>query len=1107
MSRDLKLYISFLLLLFLAFPSKAQFYNGLSMTFGKNRLQYNKFYWQYYRFERFDVYFSEFGNNLALYTEWFANQEIKRLEIAYDYTIDKRIIFIIFNRLADFRQSNLGLVTGNDESNPGGVTQINRNKVSLYYSGDHKAFQDQISAAISQIILNQMLYGNDLADNVASAALINIPDWFSKGLNSYMSENWSVAIEDKVKNGFLSGKYKHLNRLSGDDAMYAGHSFWRFIEKTYGRALIPNIIYITKVEKNVRTAFMNVAGSTLKDITKEWIAYYDQKYKDYKNKKLTDDLPIVKKPRKTRVYQNIRLSPDGQYLAYVSNELGQYRIWLYNNAKNKSKCIFKREHRLAQITDYSYPVVGWHPNSTILTFFTEEKGGIKLYNYDVTTRELTVRNFLYLEKVLDFSYSPDGSKLIFSGVHNGNTDIYVHTLASSTNEQITNDIADDLQPHFIDNGRQLVFSSNRMSDTLSEDDQGQKILSPFFNIYTTKYPMKKGMLTLISDNSKANHYQPYPLSSNRFVYLGDDNGIVNRYIADFDSTVSYVDTTVHYRYFTKSFPLTNEPSNILEHDINGKLKKLGQIFLRLNRNYLYESALEQIPQTPLPSTEYRQEFIRQYLYNDSLNKLKVSHINKQISTNIPNSGFTDSSKINKTEIDINHYTFEIEKLNAYKDLNGGSIPASMLSDSAASKKIEPLQIRIYQTAFYPNYIVSKVDFSFLNTAYQPFTGGAVYYNPGFNLQFKIGTVDLFEDYKITGGLRFSTDFQSNEYLLSFENLKRRFDRQLVFHRQAYKNTDSNGYSLKTTTQDAYYILKIPFSQVFAFRLTSSLRYDRVSTLSTYGTPANQFEALDMPTRHNIWGGLKGELIFDNTLPMGINIFRGRRFKIFGEAYKQFNLGKSDLFVLGADFRHYQVIHRNLIWANRVAGSSSFGGSRLVYYLGAVDNWINLSGNTPTFDNSIAIDQKAHYAYQTLATNMRGFSQNIRNGNNFMVLNSELRWPFIKYFSNYPISSAFWSSLQVVGFFDAGSAWTGWTPYKGGNAYDKNTIPGNYDPRNNSGTPVVVVLDSNRSPFVFGYGFGARAQILGYFVRFDYAWGVERHTILPPVFYLSLSQDF
>ena len=36
--------------------SKAQFYNGLQMDFGKNRIQYNEFLWQSMKFEKFDTY-------------------------------------------------------------------------------------------------------------------------------------------------------------------------------------------------------------------------------------------------------------------------------------------------------------------------------------------------------------------------------------------------------------------------------------------------------------------------------------------------------------------------------------------------------------------------------------------------------------------------------------------------------------------------------------------------------------------------------------------------------------------------------------------------------------------------------------------------------------------------------------------------------------------------------------------------------------------------------------------------------------------------------------------------------------------------------------------
>jgi hypothetical protein len=209
-------------------------------------------------------------------------------------------------------------------------------------------------------------------------------------------------------------------------------------------------------------------------------------------------------------------------------------------------------------------------------------------------------------------------------------------------------------------------------------------------------------------------------------------------------------------------------------------------------------------------------------------------------------------------------------------------------------------------------------------------------------------------------------------------------------------------------------------------------------------------------------------------------------------------------VLGADFRHYIRLHRTLIWANRFAASTSFGRSPLIYYLGGVDNWTNLfQARTPTFDQSVNIDYSKNCSYQAVATNLRGFSQNIRNGSSFAVFNSEIRLPLIRYIANHPLSSAFLNNFQVVGFGDIGSAWSGLHPFSGENSWDTEVIPANPEP----GTPVVVTINSNRSPIVGGFGAGVRTQLFGYFLRLDWAWGVENMEIQPRIFYLSLSLDF
>jgi hypothetical protein len=35
----------------------------------------------------------------------------------------------------------------------------------------------------------------------------------------------------------------------------------------------------------------------------------------------------------------------------------------------------------------------------------------------------------------------------------------------------------------------------------------------------------------------------------------------------------------------------------------------------------------------------------------------------------------------------------------------------------------------------------------------------------------------------------------------------------------------------------------------------------------------------------------------------------------------------------------------------------------------------------------------------------------------------------------------------------------------------------------------------------------RSKVLGYFMRADWAWGIDDNQVLPRVFYLSLNMDF
>jgi hypothetical protein len=239
-----------------------------------------------------------------------------------------------------------------------------------------------------------------------------------------------------------------------------------------------------------------------------------------------------------------------------------------------------------------------------------------------------------------------------------------------------------------------------------------------------------------------------------------------------------------------------------------------------------------------------------------------------------------------------------------------------------------------------------------------------------------------------------------------------------------------------------------------------------------------------------------EYVYDNTLNPAQNIWDGLRYKFFLDwnrdvSKEKNNTGKYN-FDWGFDARYYVPIYRNFIWAARAAGNFSWGPEKTIYYLGGEDGWLS-----PTFNsnNKPAPDQT--YAFQGLAVNLRGFEQNIANGNNALVLNSEFRLPLFTTFIDQPITNTFLRSFQLVQFIDFGNAWNG-----NYNSFQRPvTIYGD------SSSVQVRVKAGGIGPLAGGYGFGARSMILGYFLKIDAGWPMIGFFRGKPMWYFSMGLDF
>lgn len=1030
----------------------AQFYNGSQLSFGKNRVQYQKQNWQYYRTTQFDVYFYPTGKQLAEYTLAEAPKMIDEIERLFNFTATKKIQFIVYNTQSDFRESNFAYDNDNFY-NQGGITNIYGTKIYLYFDGNRAHFDKMMKAGVANLYAHWVVNGSSVGANISSDYLLDVPNWYFSGLSSYISENWSSETDAYVKNGILSQRYADFDELTPVEATYAGHSFWKYIADEFGESAIPAILYATRSSRSHERGFYNVTGRPFKQLLIDWYRHYYVLYKkDIKREKPEDD-GLLARAKRNRNYNQFRLSPDGKSCAYVTNEASKVIIWLKTEDDKKPRRIFSRYQKTEDNPDLTYPLLAWHPNGDVLGFTLEDAGRCYYYPYKVSERKHDKRLLIDVEKITDFSYSTDGKLIVFSGFLKGQSDIFVYSLRARSFQNITNDFYDDYAPRFFNGNRQIVFASNR-PDNRMHPKEDFRTLNPQknYDLYAYNYADKDTALLRVTYTPDANETDPRAVDNRTITYLSDANGISNRYTARFDSAISTIDTAIHYAYYAQSQPNTDYAYSIFEQDYNPATGEVAEIILRKGAKRLYIR--------PIQSDSVAKPAEASYL--DKMKKLQAQK-DSIAAANLARYGSSTGPRRRFRQMRLS-------------DLNRSSNPNAE-SDSKAeiSDSLERQAARNYYTQFTINKLITQADFGFLNTTYQQFTGGTspVYLNTGINALVMVGINDLFEDYRITGGFRLSFDLKSNEFMVSYEDLHRRLDHQVVFYRQSIKDIINN-YYYKQYSNSIFYITKYPFDKLNSLRFTLTGRYEKFVMAGL-----NDYSLAAADERH-FWGAIKLEYIFDSSKELYTNLWRGSKVKIFGEYQHRIDRDNMHLFVVGFDARKSVKVYRNMTWATRIAASTNFGTSRLVYYMGGVDNWIFAK-----FNSDIWVDLSKNYAYQTLATNMRGFQQNIRNGTSFMVISTELRIPFVQLIAQRQLANQFFNSLQIVAFGDFGTAWTGLTPYSEDNCLYTRWI---------TSGDITAMVKRQVDPFVCGFGLGLRAKLFGYFLRLDYAWGVEDYTI-------------
>jgi hypothetical protein len=1060
-----------------AWPLAAQFATTqftANVNYGKNRIQYKTFEWQYLTSPNFEVFYYGDGEALARLTAQMAEQSFGNITDLAGFAPYSRVKIFVYPSVAELHQSNIGV--GKQSFSVAGQTSFAKQEIEIAFAGSREVYQQQLTLSIAENLIFEMMYGGNLKDMLQSTYLLNLPDWFMAGAARYVAFGWSGEMDDYLRDVLQNKKMRRISNLEGQEAHLVGQSIWNFIVEKYGRTNVANILNLTRIVRNEESSIQNTLGVGFQRFINMWMSFYlDQNKELAAAHKMPDAARRLAPNLREHVYTGVKFNPQGSLLAYTENNRGRTHLKVRDLATGKERTVFSSGFRLInQKNDFVLPLFAWKGNQTLAIVHVQE-GKQWLTTLEVGGRGRSRRPLDQVEQVLAIDVADHGGQMVMSAANRGQSDIYVYDFEADKLSRITNDLHDDLDPAFLKKtkGLSFVFSSNRENDTLDVKKRDANELDDRFNLFVYDAARSKTVLKRIT-NTLSHDFAPKALDANSLVYASDQRGITHLYRYDLKDEVSSQITNYLYSFrnydvagsrLAMSMSYQGRPGLFLYDDFDAKA---ALFTAKTNRQQLLDLRR-------LSAMRARNEREQQPVFDPQGKK----------DLDTAQAAPADTAQKKTDEADTENYRFDIfnqpkkkpnRLLPNYRPTQAGGKPGeTKLSNPQA-----------YNSKFSADNLVTSI-------VIDPLRGWGILLEANLN--------DALENHRFGAGLFGLTTLRSGMYYAQYEYLKGRLDYKVRFDRQNLQQPTSE------FTQ-RYAMNRITGTVSYPINVTSRVSLSPFWANTTFDVTSDRNSSIQQIRGSNFqYAGAGAEFVFDNSIITGPNMLDGSRLLVRYDQWLGVNAANKSFGNLTVDARTYQKLGRLFIFAGRFAYGQFFGPAGKTYRLGGVGNWIfNDTDPLPNRDplainpndpQSAAVD-RSDLLFVQYVGNLRGFNWNKLRGNTYILMNAEVRMPLLKYFYKSAITSNFLRNMMLVGFADVGASWTGISPFNSQNAL--NTV-------SDARTPFSWTASDFRNPFLVGLGGGLRTSLLGYYTKFDVAWGIENGQVLDPIFYVSLGYDF
>jgi hypothetical protein len=442
--------------------------------FGKNNIHYDKFDWQIYTTDHFEIFFYPELKQHIERVAGYAESAYQQISADLKHDLSTKVQLILFKTHSEFEQENVDPSAG--QEGVGAFAEPTQHRMVMPIDSP----PDQLYGLIVHELTHQFEF------DIIPQGLVrrNVPLWVNEGLSEYERGQWTPFDLMMVRDAAVSDIVPKMTETdaygNAGNARFVpynlGHAVFEFIEAKFGKEGVRQFVF--SLRKSVIGGGEDAYEEALKmkkdEFDQAFERYLKDRFKPFRDKERPADYgrDLAPNKEKTKYAEAISIaaSPSGDLIAMmtVNRKDGEIDVVLIST---KDGSIVRDltpgfdkdmgfDHIIQNGERPEMPWMTWSTQGDRLAYFVRTRKERTLIVENVLTRKIEQRiDMKSVDEPESPAFSPDGKTIAFAALRNAIGDIYSVDLATLAVTNMTNDAFADAAPTYSPDGKYIIYNA------------------------------------------------------------------------------------------------------------------------------------------------------------------------------------------------------------------------------------------------------------------------------------------------------------------------------------------------------------------------------------------------------------------------------------------------------------------------------------------------------------------------------------------------------------------------------------------------------------------------------------------------------------------------